>query len=253
MKSEPGIEKGLQLVLDAHSNHISSGTIFDNFKGFKVIVGDRKKFPLTGMDGLVLKNGQENYVSINPTNVVADEGIRKISPLNRECYFSNENPAKQPLEFFKNYSQANCLLECRIKHVKNEMNSSCTPWYFPGILLLHTLSSSILMFPIIAVKDDSLRMCDPWDTIEFLDKMKHIPEDKCDYCLPDCNITIYETTVSSAPFQSCDHTNLESSNMCKLTSGKGFNPPLWINEVKTQFKGMNWLFCRKKLILGLII
>ena len=91
------------------------------------------------------------------------------------------------------------------------------------------------MFPIIAVKDDSLRMCDPWDTIEFLDKMKHIPEDKCDYCLPDCNITIYETTVSSAPFQSCDHTNLESSNMCKLTSGKGFNPPLWINDIKKAY------------------
>ena len=53
MKSEPGIEKGLQLVFDAHSNHISSGTIFDNFKGFKVIVGDRKKYPLTGMDETV--------------------------------------------------------------------------------------------------------------------------------------------------------------------------------------------------------
>ena len=129
MKSEPGIEKGLRLVLDSHSNLISSGTIFDNFKGFTALVGDTKNFPLTRMDGLVLKNGQENYISINPTNVIADEGIRKIPPLKRKCYFPNENH----LEFFKNYSQANCLLECRINYAKNMMNSSCTPWYFPGI------------------------------------------------------------------------------------------------------------------------
>ena len=111
---------------------ISSGTIFDNFKGFTALVGDANNFPLTQMDGLLLKNGQENYISINPTDVIADEGIKKITPLKRKCYFSNENPDKKPLEFFKNYSQANCFLECKIKYAKNEMNSSCTPWYFPG-------------------------------------------------------------------------------------------------------------------------
>ena len=94
------------------------------------------------------------------------------------------------------------------------------------------------MFPNISVKDHTLGMCDPWDNTIFVNKMKHIPDEKCDYCLPDCNITIYETTVSSAPFQSCDHTNLESSSMCKLTSGKGFNPPLWINKITTQYKGI---------------
>ena len=74
MISEPGIEKGLQLVLDAHSNLISSGTLFDNFKGFTVLVGDANNFPLTRMDGLVLKNGHENYISIKPTDVVVKKG-----------------------------------------------------------------------------------------------------------------------------------------------------------------------------------
>ena len=81
-------------------------------------------------------------------------------------------------------------------------------------------------------------MCDPWDTTTFVEKMKHIPDKNCSHCLPDCEITIYETTVSSAPFQSCDHTNLQSSSMCKLTSGNGFNPPLWINDITTQYKGI---------------
>ena len=79
-KPEPGIEKGLRLVIDAHSNLISSGTMFDNFKGFTTLVGDASSFPLTRMSGLVLKNGQENYVSINPTDVIADDQIRKIAP-----------------------------------------------------------------------------------------------------------------------------------------------------------------------------
>ena len=131
LKSEPGMKKGLRLVLDAHSNLISPGTVYDNFKGFTAIVGDASNFPLTEMNGFLLKTGQENYVSINPIDVVSDYGIKKISPSKRNCLFSDENP----LNLFKNYSQANCLLECQLEHVKKEMN--CTPWYFPCKYLIH--------------------------------------------------------------------------------------------------------------------
>ena len=80
-------------------------------------------------------------------------------------------------------------------------------------------------------------MCNPWDTIEFVNKMRNTPENLCKHCLPDCEITIYEASVSSAPFQSCDHSNLETSSMCSLTSGNEFNPPLWLSDTKEQFKG----------------
>ena len=138
LKPEPGIEKGLRLVLDAHSNLISSGTVFDNFKGFTTVVGDPNSFPLTRMDGTLLKTGQENYVSILPTDITAEqgtgslEGIRKIDPLDRKCYFSDEIIVGNPLQLFKNYSQSNCLLECQIEYVRGNMTSPCTPWYFPG-------------------------------------------------------------------------------------------------------------------------
>ena len=139
LKPEPGIEKGLRLVLDAHSNLISSGTVFDNFKGFTTVVGDPNSFPLTRMDGTLLKTGQENYVSILPTDITAEqgtghslEGIRKIDPLDRKCYFSDEIIAGNPLQLFKNYSQSNCLIECQIAYVRGNMTPPCTPWYFPG-------------------------------------------------------------------------------------------------------------------------
>ena len=128
-ESEPGMKKGLRLVLDAHSNLISPGTVYDNFKGFTAVVGDTINFPLTEMDGFLLKTGQENYVSINPIDVVSDNGIKKISPSKRNCLFSHENPDGHRLDLFKKYSQANCLLECKLEHVKQEMN--CTPWFFP--------------------------------------------------------------------------------------------------------------------------
>ena len=80
-------------------------------------------------------------------------------------------------------------------------------------------------------------MCDPWAAIEFVNNMKNTPEENCYHCLPDCEITVYETSVSSAPFESCDHTNLESSSMCSLTSGNEFNPPIWMSDTKEQFIG----------------
>ena len=131
----------MRIVLDAHSNLISSGTVFDNFKGFTTVVGDPNSFPLTRMDGLLLKTGQENYVSILPTDITADqgtghswEGIRTIDPSKRNCYFSDETITENPLQLFKNYSQSNCLLECQIEYVRGNMTLPCTPWYFPGNL-----------------------------------------------------------------------------------------------------------------------
>ena len=133
----------MRIVLDAHSNLISSGTVFDNFKGFTTVVGDPNSFPLTRMDGLLLKTGQENYVSILPTDITADqgtghswEGIRTIDPSKRNCYFSDEKITDNPLQLFKNYSQSNCLLECQIEYVRGNMTLPCTPWYFPGNLNL---------------------------------------------------------------------------------------------------------------------
>ena len=80
-------------------------------------------------------------------------------------------------------------------------------------------------------------MCDPWERIDFVKNMRNTPEEICKHCLPDCEITVYETSVSSAPFVPCDHTNLESSSMCSLTSENEFNPPIWMSDTKEQFIG----------------
>ena len=116
------------MVLDSHSDLISPGTIFDDFKGFVTVVGEKGSFPLTKRTSFLLKPGQENYVSLSAINVISDEAIRSIDPKKRYCYFHDENA----LKLHKNYSQANCILECTTDYARERMKSKCTPWYFPG-------------------------------------------------------------------------------------------------------------------------
>ena len=128
-KSQAGQNKGLQLVLDAHSDKISIGSVFDSFKGFVATVGNKNEYPLTKKHGFLLRAGQENYVSLSATKVEADKNIRHISPEKRECFFHDEHP----LRLHRNYSRANCIIECTTQYAREKMESKCTPWYYPGM------------------------------------------------------------------------------------------------------------------------
>ncbi len=117
-------------------------------------------------------------VSLSVTKLNADEDIRKIDPIKRNCYFSNE---LQQVEFHNRYSQANCLFECALKFAQNllkvKQNDStiCTPWFFP----FHN-------------KDQ--RMCNPWEKTDIMETIKSdVPEDECTKCLPGINFTIMFT------------------------------------------------------------
>ena len=81
--------------------------------------------------------------------------------------------------------------------------------------------------------NDSAKLCNPWENMEYLDHMEKMPDDTCDHCLPDCTATIYDRRVSSAIFKPCDHTNLESSKMCQLTGNEQINPPPFFDNVNS--------------------
>ena len=83
--------------------------------------------------------------------------------------------------------------------------------------------------------DDELKLCDPWQTRNFTLHLEQTPDGHCDYCLPDCVSTIYESQVSSAPFKVCDHTNIGSSSMCQFSTKSEINPPIWAAAVNQEF------------------
>ena len=45
--SQPGLTKGLTLILDAHTDRVSSGTVSDIFRGFVATIEGHDEYPLT--------------------------------------------------------------------------------------------------------------------------------------------------------------------------------------------------------------
>ena len=213
---KPGQGKGLMVILDAHTDSVSSGTIFDGFKGFSTVVDGTDQFPLTFQKSFLIQPGYENSVALSAVNIKADDEIRSIPSNKRGCYFSNENS----LKLHKQYSYSNCILECSLDYTidtlskTNDSNGGCTPWFYP-------------------VREIKFGFCDPWQTKNFLSIMADIPTDLCLHCLPDCDTTMYDSSVSTAPIRFCDHTNLGVSKLC--TMDVSMNPSLLSESIKKEF------------------
>ena len=219
-KTQAGQDKGLQLVLDAHTDRVSAGTVSDNFRGFITVVDGGEKYPLTTRSSFLIRPGKENYVAINAIQVYAESGVEKVNASKRDCYFSYEHP----LEMHKKYTQSNCLLECFIKFARNKMKEKnateeCTPWFYPVIDQYVT------------------QMCDPWQTKEFQEWITSVPDNQCSHCLTDCESTIYQTRISAAPFRPCDRTNLGVSKLCDFNNTE-MNPPMWTQLVWEEFQSI---------------
>ena len=86
---EEGASKGLTLLLDAHSNVLSGGSVYDDFRGFIAAVSDEKQFPSTSKQSLFIRPGHSNTVSIQVTKFSASPNIRKYPANKRNCYFDD--------------------------------------------------------------------------------------------------------------------------------------------------------------------
>ena len=104
---EAGRNKGLQLVLDAHAEKVSGGTIHSDFDGFYATIGPKDQYPLTMRKSILIRPGCNNFVSLEATKITSDENMKKIDVDQRNCIFTDE----MKLYFHKNYSKSNCDLE----------------------------------------------------------------------------------------------------------------------------------------------
>ena len=217
----PGQDKGLRLVLDAHSDLVAPGSVGDRFRGFLVLIDGNNDYPLSSRRSFLLKPGYEHLVEISASQVYGTSGIKKhITSDRRGCYFQDE----YQLEMYKEYSQDNCILECSLEYARNMIGSKnntnttkgCTPWFYP------------------APEEHVHLWCDPWETNEFQNIMTSIPDYQCSHCLPDCNSTDYDFFITSSPFRKCDHTNLGTSETCDF-KGTYVNPPMWSQQVQNEY------------------
>ena len=114
---EAGRNKGLQLVLDAHAEKVSGGTIHSDFDGFYATVGPKDQYPLTMRKSILIRPGHNNFVSLEATKITSNENLKKIGVDQRNCMF----PDEMELYFHKNYSKSNCDLEVSMMYAMSRV------------------------------------------------------------------------------------------------------------------------------------
>lgn len=117
-KVQPGQNKGLYLILDAHSDLLSASSVDSDNQGFVGLVHNKGAFPFTIMDGFKITPGHLNMVALSGTSVDAEDDIRPIDPTDRNCYFPDET---EHLKIYKVYTQSNCVFECSVDYAKKRM------------------------------------------------------------------------------------------------------------------------------------
>ena len=162
-------------------------------------------------------------MALTATKLISSEDIRTLKPIERKCLFPDEN---QLMLLHKNYSQANCFLECQLLFAQklltaNSSNSKCTPWYYP-------------------FQDHGHKICDPWETESIVSFMSNqVPQNECEHCLPDCNRIIYQKSVTFQPFRKCDETNFGMSFFCSFETLNSIpGPQIWGKLALEKMKNM---------------
>ena len=239
--SQSGIENGLTLVFDKHSNRLSPGSVTDSFLGVPVLVDGKDKFPLVRRLGIIARPGFKNSIAINALDIKGLDEIRKHSPSKRKCYF----PDEFKLDMHKNYSRPSCIFECELKFAAKclstckEINETCDCRDEKAIMQLDLKSVESCIPWFYPIQDAEMqKMCDPWTTMKFRQIFeKKIPRGLCDFCLEDCSSTTYRTSISYSELEKCDNSNI-GSVFCDLTSAD-MNPAPWISDVETEYLAAN--------------
>ena len=197
---------GLTVVLDLNSESLKPSTLNQDHIGVQATVTPKNEFPFLTSDSILISPGKETHVAIKPMVTLTD-GLKDLEPFQRKCYFENE----ANLNLFSNYSVNCCWMECLMNLTMKDLK--CTPWNFP--------------------KNDSMRICTPYEQHQFLTIFRQIDMTKIvgsESCLPNCEGTDYEVQVTSAPFRRCDSANLGLSTLCHL--GEPVVPQMWGSSVQ---------------------
>ena len=116
---QEGRDKGLELVLDAHRDTISGGTLMEDFDGFFAIIDSNEQFPMIKRKSVLIRPGHNNFIAMKATKVTANHNIRNIPTEKRNCLFYDE----MKMNVNQNYSQANCIFESKLENAVAEVTS----------------------------------------------------------------------------------------------------------------------------------
>ena len=106
----PGLSMGLTVVLDVEKEeYFCSG--FESI-GFKALLHAPITTPEMVEFGFALSPGTENFISVSPEYIFANEAIHHIDYEIRQCFLESE----RSLHYYQHYTYLNCFLECVSNH-----------------------------------------------------------------------------------------------------------------------------------------
>ena len=114
--SKVGMQNGLKIVLDLHSNTESLGSIPSDFNAFRIFIGEPTQFPALKERSLLIQPGMEHFLDVS-SQLFTSNGIEKLSPAKRRCFFHHEGS----LEFYNYYTVSNCIFECPIVPLHDQL------------------------------------------------------------------------------------------------------------------------------------
>ena len=88
--------------MDVYSNYVFFGTVAEDFNSFSVFIGGPAEFPVLRERGIQIQPGHEHFLALQG-QALTTNGIRKLSPEDRHCYFHDEGS----LEFYRKYTFSN--------------------------------------------------------------------------------------------------------------------------------------------------
>nr|CAH7740452.1 unnamed protein product [Callosobruchus chinensis] len=144
-----------------------------DYPGYMVMLHFPSDIPDVSENNFKVPLGHSVTGVIIPQMIKTSEDVKQFNPKTRDCYFQSE----RPLKFFKIYSQANCLLECKANYTLRFYG--CVGFWMPNDAFF------------VANNDYSV--------IE--DETNYTNFSQCD-CLPTCTDISYRLELSQSSFSS---------------------------------------------------
>ena len=70
----------MELILDAHNDIVSSGTVMEDFDGFFAIIDSIEQFPMVNRKSVLIRPGHNNFVAIEATKTNVLPFLDSVAP-----------------------------------------------------------------------------------------------------------------------------------------------------------------------------
>jgi hypothetical protein len=208
---------------DTHFNQFSFGSTDVDTNGIVALIHQSGSFPMTIDKSFDIRTGHNNLITLSGKLVNSNTIIRALDLNARNCSFEDENGNST---LFQKYSRSHCMFDCAlriaqtalmIKNNKSKMSDICIPWFIPS-------------------PEQSLNICDPWDSKFIYEMMMNVSSSKCTHCLADCSSTIYEGRLTAVRLRKCTIQSTGVTQFCSLREKSLVNQNMLNSYLRSQYQ-----------------